>query len=202
MNAINPPNQARVALKEWAVACEALGQGRQVILLRKGGIREEQKHFRVEHEEFLLFPTFEHQRPELVKPVARADLARILAERSALERVEIRYWARVARRFSVSESAELRALAPLHLWSDEYAAERLRWKPRHPLQVLALRVYRLPEPAGLEALPEYGGCKSWLSLAQPVRLEGVRPVLDDEAFGEQLRRVVSALEPTPLEVAG
>ena len=56
------PPTSRTALKEWAVACEALGRGEQVLLLRKGGISEEGREFRIEHPEFLLFPTFEHQR--------------------------------------------------------------------------------------------------------------------------------------------
>jgi hypothetical protein len=38
-----------VALKEWAVICQALAEGRQTILLRKGGIAEPGGAFRVEH---------------------------------------------------------------------------------------------------------------------------------------------------------
>ena len=46
------------------------------LLLRKGGIREEHREFRVEHPEFLLFPTFEHQRADLIKSSSRAALER------------------------------------------------------------------------------------------------------------------------------
>ena len=35
----------RIALKEWAVAVKALDRGEQIMLLRKGGIREEGKDF-------------------------------------------------------------------------------------------------------------------------------------------------------------
>ena len=54
-------------LKEWAVAVEALEAGETILLLRKGGIREGKGGFKVEHNSVLLYPTFEHQKPELLK---------------------------------------------------------------------------------------------------------------------------------------
>lgn len=193
------PAATRTALKEWAVACEALGRGEQIVLLRKGGIREEHREFRVEHDEFLLFPTYEHQRADLVKPAARAAFAALTEDRRA-DGVEPRYWARVAAAFEVTESAQLEAVAALHLWSEAYALERLRWKPRKPLHLLALRVYRLAESVRLPMLAEYGGCKSWLTLAEPVVVEGARAVLDDAAFAQQLEAVRSALGALPVGV--
>jgi hypothetical protein len=195
------PGATRTALKEWAIACEALGRGDQILLLRKGGIAEERKHFRIEHAEFLLFPTYEHQRADLVKPPARAELEALTTKRGSADRVELKYWARAAEVFTVSEVEQLAALGPLHLWSEDYALERLRWKPRHPLHVVALRVYRLAAPRALASRPEYGGCKSWLTLAEEVVLEGASPVLDDGAFAEQLERVRAALGRTAVEVA-
>jgi len=47
----------RHALKEWAVTCRALAEGRQAILLRKGGIGEAGGAFQVEHTRFWLLPT-------------------------------------------------------------------------------------------------------------------------------------------------
>ncbi|NUK55702.1 DUF1802 family protein, partial [Streptomyces lunaelactis] len=43
------------ALKEWSAAVHALLDGRQQILLRKGGIHE--KRFTLADSRFLLFPT-------------------------------------------------------------------------------------------------------------------------------------------------
>ena len=39
------------ALKEWAVVCKALEEGRQILLLRKGGIMEYRQGFEVKHDE-------------------------------------------------------------------------------------------------------------------------------------------------------
>jgi hypothetical protein len=183
----------RVALKEWAVACETLGRGDQILLLRKGGIREEQREFRVEQTAFFLFPTYEHQREELLKPHAREELLTIAAQHDRLDQVELRYWATVAETFQVTESEQVAAIAPFHLWSDAYALERLRWRPRKPLQVLALRAHRLRTAASLPVLAEYGGCKSWLTLAEPLIVAGAQPVLSDRAFSDQLQAVRRAL---------
>ena len=68
------PAESDLALKEWAVAIRALGSGKQVLILRKGGIHKDDKEFRVVHPEFLLYPTYEHQNAELIKEAfARLD---------------------------------------------------------------------------------------------------------------------------------
>ena len=65
------------ALKEWAVTIKALDEGKQVFLLRKGGIRE--KEFKLLHDVFLLYPSYEHQKSELLKPEYHSDLVETLA---------------------------------------------------------------------------------------------------------------------------
>ena len=50
-----------IAFKEWSVTVRALAEGEQLVTLRKGGIREDNKHFELEHEQFFLYPTFDHQ---------------------------------------------------------------------------------------------------------------------------------------------
>ena len=62
------PKNSNLALKEWSLAVEALAQGEQILILRKGGIRETEKDFKVIHPEFLLYPTYEHQNSDLIKP--------------------------------------------------------------------------------------------------------------------------------------
>ena len=36
------PDHCQIALKEWAVTVQALARGEQILLLRKGGIHEDQ----------------------------------------------------------------------------------------------------------------------------------------------------------------
>ena len=63
----------RLALKEWAVATDAIARGDMLVTLRKGGIRE--KEFLVRGERFWLLPTYEHQSAKQVKPAWHHDLA-------------------------------------------------------------------------------------------------------------------------------
>ena len=69
-----------IAFKEWAVTVRALAEGEQLLTLRKGGIREPEKHFKLDYERFFLYPTFDHQRSDLVRASHRPELARALEE--------------------------------------------------------------------------------------------------------------------------
>ena len=171
------------ALKEWAVLIAALGQGRQIVTIRKGGIREETKDFRVRHAAFLLYPTYDHQQAELLKPEYRADLAEVLGQGvDPARNVTISHYARVTDAFETSSDEVVRALGPSHIFSDDYAEKRLHWRPRKPLEVMLLRVCRLPRPHKLAVVPEYGGCKSWIELPGDIALDGMTPVLDDATY--------------------
>lgn len=203
---------ASPALKEWAVTVQALAAGEQLITLRKGGIREEGKHFSVAHRRFFLYPTFDHQRLDLVRPSYRGRLPETLQRArwetpspgtAAFDRdggiaqpsaVRIDTWAEVASVFEVTESAALAALAPFHVWSGGYVEERLRWKPKHPLNVLVLRVRRLPEPAVLPVGAEHGGCKSWIEVDRDIAFEG-SPVVGDAEFADAAARIAKICAP-------
>ena len=58
----------RRGLKEWSVVVEALREGRQILLLRKGGIQDREGRFASTADEFFFIPGFEHQKAELLKP--------------------------------------------------------------------------------------------------------------------------------------
>ena len=64
----------QMAFKEWAAICAALGDGRQSLIVRKGGIHEGREGFRVAHDEFWLFPTgFHQQRDEIIPEACRTQ---------------------------------------------------------------------------------------------------------------------------------
>ncbi|MER3445662.1 MAG: hypothetical protein C4291_01975 [Candidatus Dadabacteria bacterium] len=168
------------ALKEWTITIKALDEGRQIILLRKGGIREENREFRVENERFLLYPTYEHQREDLIKEEFRGDFKTI--QRIDNNKVTIRNWAIVSDTYQITELERLEAIFPYHIWTANYAMERLTWRPRKPLHVIFLRVFRLPEPKTIDILPEYGGCRSWISLSDEFSFDRTNPVLNEEEF--------------------
>ena len=178
------------ALKEWATAVDALAAGKTIMLLRKGGIKEEGNGFKVAYNRVLLYPTFEHQRPELLK----ADYAtRVQPVESGWhpETIRIGSWAEITDIFQVSEAETVAALLPYHIWNEEFASTRLKWKPRQPLYVLLLRTYKLPGVREIQYLPEYGGCKSWIDLAEPISIAFSVPVLDDAIYTQQVGEIRS-----------
>jgi len=200
-----------IALKEWAVTVRALAEGEQLITLRKGGIREADKRFRVEHDRFFLYPTFDHQRGDCVRESHVPELARALEEgvwaegeppAGALDgnglnplpqpdRVRIRAWAELADHFTITDPRCVDALSPFYVWSTDYAEKRLEWKRRHPLHILLLRTYRIPRPVTVRVKDEYGGCRSWLELQRDLPFEGT-PVLSDDEF-ERAAEEISAI---------
>ena len=200
MSTHDRPSDCRIALKEWAIACQSLEAGRQILLLRKGGISEQRREFRVEHPDFLLFPTYEHQRDDLLRAEVTADFGPVVAGRPRDDVVTLKLWAEARAVFELTAEDEVLAVGGLHCWSDAYALERLHWRPVKPLHLVALRVYQLPVALDIPLLPTYGGCTSWINLAEPIPVEGARPVLDDRQFSEQLTRVERALGRAPEEV--
>jgi hypothetical protein len=188
-----------IAFKEWAVTVRALTEGEQLLTLRKGGVREEHKHFEIEHDRFFLYPTFDHQRNNLVRQSHHPELRRALEEGvwaegepppKALiqdggiaqpERVRIRGWADVHQHYEVVDPRIVDGLSPFHIWTSDYAVKRLRWKPRHPLHVLVLRTYRIPRPVTVRVRSEYTGCLSWIEIDRELPFEGT-PVIADEEF--------------------
>lgn len=57
-----------VALKEWHATIAGLESGRQILLLRKGGLLDPEGSFALEYSRFWLAPTRFHQDETLVKP--------------------------------------------------------------------------------------------------------------------------------------
>ena len=187
------PDQCQVAFKEWAITVAALAQGQQIMLLRKGGIHEEGQNFRVMHPEFLLYPTYEHQRQDLLKPDHQPALAQLLAQAPKSDTITFQYWARVAEVIEVLDQEQVNRLAPHHIWTDEYAQSRLRWKATLPLSILLLRVYRLEHPVPVDYSREYGGCTSWVDTLPRIALGNLVPVLSDAEFQRQVDEIKGSL---------
>jgi hypothetical protein len=187
-----------IAFKEWAVTVRALAEGEQLITLRKGGIREPGKPFRLAHERFFLYPTFDHQPGDLVRESHQPELRRALEEGvwsdgepplhafatggiQQPDRVRIRAWAEVAGHFTIADPRCVDALSPFYVWTTDYAEKRLGWRRHQPLHVLLLRTYRIPRPVTVKVKDEYSAAQAWVELQRELPFEGT-PVLSDAEF--------------------
>ncbi|GBD35014.1 hypothetical protein HRbin36_00118 [bacterium HR36] len=177
------------ALKEWAAVCRALETGRQIILLRKGGIHERGGVFRAEHHEFWLYPTFEHQsRAQLLEEAwPWLDEAPHHFPKSQGQ-IPFQLYAQVTAVKELASLEEALALRGFHVWTEEVVRQRFDYR-RPGLSLLVLRVYRLPQAHWLPDLPRYAGCRSWVELEHPLPTAGAQPVLDDHEYAAQLREL-------------
>jgi hypothetical protein len=173
------------ALKEWSAAVHAMLDGRQTVLLRKGGIHE--KRFAVTASRFLLFPTVAHSQVDRVRPEHR-DLLDAAVRDSSDEAVVLRAGAKVVAAIEVNRPDALDEIASLHIWtSDSVREDRLDFRPKHRLTVLVVQASPLVEPVRLMRTPEYAGCTSWVQL--PVNPQWGDPVHDDATLRQIAERV-------------
>ncbi|GAA4966336.1 DUF1802 family protein [Kineococcus glutinatus] len=165
------------ALKEWAAVAHALLDGRQALLLRKGGIHE--KRFAVGAPRFLLFPTVAHSHADAVRPEHHDLLAPGLAD-AGTDDLVLRVGLEVFEALPVRRVDQVDDLADLHVWTPgSVRRTRVDFRPRHELTALVVRAWELPEPLRLHRLPEHGGCLSWLELPLAWPAGSGRRVHDD-----------------------
>ena len=187
------PDKCQMALKEWAVTCQALGDGEQILLLRKGGIHEDGKDFRVIHREFLLYRTYEHQKADLLRTEHQPALASLLEQPRDDKRITFSHFAVAEEVLEVEDQQKVDDLQPHYIWTTDYAQSRLRWKPMLPLSVMLLRAYRLESPVTVPWIPEYSGCTSWVEVLTDVPLGRLEPVLTDAEFAARVDAIKGSL---------
>lgn len=184
------PTSLQVALKEWAVVCSALQSGRQIVLLRKGGIYESGGEFEVENRQFLLFPTYLHQNPRMLKPAAQEGLETPAAEPDL---VRLAIAGVVSDVIAVKDRRQMDALDAEHIWAPPLIDMRFSYKPENPLYLLLVRAYALHEPTAVQNTPAYAGCKSWVPLDQPIATGDAWPVLDDVKYQFKRQAILDAV---------
>jgi hypothetical protein len=184
----------RLALKEWAVVVAALMEGRQTLLLRKGGIADVGGAFRLEHPAFSLYPTFLHQDKSCIRPELHPAFDRIVKQAEAFRRVRIEGYAVVDEVIQITDLASLHKLESHHIWTPAYIDLRYQYKPDKPLSLLLLRVHHLPRPIEFEETQAYRGCKSWVTLDFAIETSGVTPVMTDVEFMEQCQAIRETLQ--------
>jgi hypothetical protein len=184
------PSSLKVALKEWAVVCRALEHGRQIILLRKGGIYEAAGEFEVEHRHFLLFPTYLHQNRAMIKP---ADQAHLEERRDEPAQITLSAAAEVTDIIELKSRKQMDRIDGEHLWTSPLVDMRFNYRPENPLYLMVVRTYRLTEARTIVNTPAYAGCKSWVPLEHDILIDASTPALDDRAYQKSREQILTAL---------
>lgn len=183
------PQSLSVALKEWAVAIRALREGRQILLLRKGGIREDGGEFEVQTRDVLLFPTYEHQMEQagMLQPCYGSWLREEQRRKPSDETIRFDAWARITDIMVVRNFEALYTLKSQHIYDDALLRFRTENDLQKPLYALFLRAYELSSPITVPMEMDYYGCKSWISLTKSVATGAAKPALSDHTYFERVR---------------
>ena len=164
-------------INEWNATIEALGQGKQTILIRK--INTTQK-------EFLLYPTISYANKDDVldsfqeeyKDFAKDNLLPNGENRT----YEVKYYAKVEEVIEKS-SSRIGAFNKFHIWTREHVKSYLG---RNSAKIWILRVYKLDTPQKLKR----SNGMVYANVNQPVKLEGT-PVLSDEEFDKLKEEIIN-----------
>lgn len=183
------PASLSVGLKEWDALCRSLSEGRQIFILRKGGIVEKGDGFSLDSKEFVLLPTHEHQNALDVKPAFQSLLRPGPGPEGPFD---ISCAARVED-VRVLTPAQAKKLLPLSIWTEAFLEKRLAYQPSRPLHLVVLRVYARLAAVRVPADKRYAGCLSWVVLNHPVAVGDFTPVLPAADFESRRREILAAL---------
>jgi hypothetical protein len=188
---------ATPAFKEWEAIVEALGQGAQIVILRKGGIAEGRSGFQARHPKFWLFPTGFHQQWEKTKPELRRYTTPASAIADKGKEVVLQYIAEVTDAIYLSSWDQVARLDESHFWGEEILRERFNYKERPGMEVglhlLIVRVSHINLPHKLAASAAFDGCKSWIEVPVDWEHDIANHVVRTEEFNTRRSRILAAV---------
>ena len=187
------PSPSTPAFKEWEGIVGALGQGAQIILLRKGGIAEGRAGFQMKHGRFWLFPTLYHQQWDKTRP----ELRRLVEPAGERKEIPLEYFAEVTDSLYLARWEQVERLSKMHFWGEETLRERFGYTDRpgmeSGLHLVVIRVFRINLPHLLKPSPDFEGCKSWIEVPVSWEQDIAHPVVPAEEFATRRSQVLAAV---------
>lgn len=185
-----------IGFKEWAFVCEALGEGVQTLILRKGGIHEGRAGFHFQHNHFWLFPTgFHAQKEQLLWTPNDIESSTVPPDEERTE-VHIRHKVELKKIWKVTDWEKVAALAPYHVWKEDVIRDRFVWNDESCLHVALVKISSLVSEWTFPYERGFGGCRSWVKLnseSEPTDIV-LKPSLSDEKWQQIANEVNSILE--------
>lgn len=191
------PSQPIKALREWSVINAAIGDGLQMVLLRKGGIDE--AGFKIESRDLLLFPSYFHADASLLKPgIADRYKEEMALDPKAVPELQLSTFARVTGAWATLDPEVVSAVDDLHIGTAAFLENRIKWRRGQALTVLELQAWRLSKPVVVVPQPQHFGCFSWVDLgvqSQSLDLDNAQPCIPNfPQRQQQLRQRLAALK--------
>ena len=155
-------------INEWNATIEALGQGKQTVLIRK---------YNTNLKEFLLYPTVSYaNKDDVLESFQDKEFVKDnLLPNGENRTYEVKYYAKVEEVIEKS-SARIGAFNKFHIWTREHVKNYLG---KTSAKIWILRVYKLNQPQKLKR----SNGMLYANVDKPVKLEGT-PVLSDAEFNK------------------
>lgn len=161
-------------LNEWNATVEALGQGKQTILIRK---------YSTTLNEFLLYPTVSYaNNDDVLDSFQDKEFAKNNLLPAVDKPYEVKYYAAVEEVID-KPSTRIGAFNKFHIWTRDHVKKYLG---RETAKIWILRVYKLDEP---QMLKRTRGMR-YSNVEKPVKLEG-KPVIPDNDFNKLKKDILS-----------
>lgn len=164
-------------LNEWNATVEALGQGKQTILIRK---------YDTTLKEFLLYPTISYANKEDILDSFQDDCKNFVKDNllpaGENRTYEVKYYANVEEIIE-KPSSRIGAFNKFHIWTREHVKDYLG---RKEAKIWILRVYELDKP---QMLKRSNGML-YANVNKPIKLEG-KPVLSDVEFDKLKEEILN-----------
>ncbi len=153
-----PPEQCRIALKEWAVVCRALATECRRCCCVKAGSPSPDGVFRCEHEEFWLYPTRFHQGAESLTPAGAALLGGVTFPIEP-GLVPISLFARVQSVQRITDPGQLTPYFDRQILTPQVVLERFHYK-RPELYAIEVTCTAAEIPFTVRETSDMAGCHS------------------------------------------
>lgn len=160
--------ETTVGFKEWQVVCEALADGRQSVILRKGGIHEGREGFSFAHERFFLFPTRFHATSEQIRIAIPTEP---MPEWQLGDLISITHRAEVLWAHTLTDWQQVMDMQDQHIYTEKTVRDRFDWQGKGmvtgSIHVAKVKVVPLAKTWTFPYEARYGGCRSWVTLDTP-----------------------------------
>ena len=162
-------------INEWNATVEALGQGKQTILIRK---------YNTTLKEFLLYPTVSYaNKDDVLDSFQDKEFVKDnLLPNGDAKNYEVKYYAKIEEIIE-KPSTRIGAFNKFHIWTRDHVKNYLG---RKPAKIWILRVYKLNNP---QKHTRTNGML-YANVEKPVKLDG-EPVLSDNEFNKLKNRILS-----------
>ena len=162
-------------LNEWNATVEALGQGKQTILIRRYGTT---------NNEFLLYPTISYAlKDNVLDSFQDKEFAKNNLLPSGDGSYEVKYYA-IVEEIIERPSTRIGVFNKFHIWTRDHVKNYLGTEKA---RIWILRVYKLDKP---QVLKRTKGMR-YANVDKPIKLEG-KPVISDDKFNKLKKEILNA----------